>query len=359
MKNKILVIALFTITLTSCASTYYQQLPGKQPAEYTESETPKEKLVDKLFRRKTDKLDTENVSLPNLPNLQQSNGIDYEQAIDALTREIAYYTTNQFAQEQNIDLQNLQEINEIQRTPEEIITENINQNRQTVTGNANFNNAITQYTYINGVIYDVYFNPNNITDIRLEQDEIISQVIFGDVNNWICETISAQENDDNYTHLLIRPCNYNIQTDCMVVTNRRVYYFRLISTSKTGQLVVQFRYPLSAKNKISGDVISGGIYNTATELGKGIADCNFNYKISGSASWKPIRAYSDTSRTYIQFANSFSTNSTTPVVYLRKNGTDSQVNFTCKGITYIVPIILSSNEVFVLKAENEECLVGY
>lgn len=250
--------------------------------------------------------------------------------------------------------------------PENLIEESINSSRTTVLGSSNFRNAITYYTYIDGLIYDVYFNPDHVTDIRLQEGETLnSSLVMGNPDLWIAEHIDNNESGKVVTHLLIRPLQVNIETDCMVATNKRVYYFRLISTPKTPQLCVCFRYPLAqyeteeSSTNYTPFVVPLGEEESATGLGKTVADLNFNYKIKGKASWKPIRVYSDTVRTYIQFDNSFLTNSESPYVFLRKKGEDELVNFTANGVTYICPLILANDELLVLKSGKTEVLIGY
>ncbi len=265
---------------------------------------------------------------------------------------------------------------------EDIISSSVSGARRTVTSAYNFVNSTTVYSYVKGMVYDVFYHPEHATSIRLQAGEALSYAALGDSNNWTIETLENTEEGEEYTYVHARPFAPG-ETDLHLYTDRRVYHFRLISSDGAYQVQVEFRYPDSDVVKSSGGISSlaaqGGAgrpssgvagskaagssassrYETATAMAQGVRDLNFNYRITGSASWKPVRAYSDTVRTYIQFPNSFATNSETPIVLLRHNGRDEIVDFTGRGITYIVPLILSTNEVFVLKAGREECYVGY
>lgn len=280
-----------------------------------------------------------------------------------LEEEVNYYRNqeNQIPQVEYVFIGS----DEINQKPEELINTNKQNSRVTTNSNSDFFNSISTYVYYEGKIYDVYFTPSNVTDIRLEAGESVVNIILGNPNAWICEQIVAKENEEEYVHIFIRPLNVNMQSDCVIATDKRMYYLRLISTVNIAQMAVRWYYPyskgsssnISILNSSSQSIFSQNS-NSATDFSKTVADLNFNYKISGTASWKPVRAYSDTQRTYIQFKNQFSTNTETPVVYLKQGNEETLVNFSIKGITYIIPLILSSNESFVLKVENKSVYVS-
>lgn len=289
-----------------------------------------------------------------------------EKLNESLSDEVLYYR-EQMEKEPEIRYVAIDSsvINGNEGTSEEIIYKNKQNSRVTIDGSYLFNNSITTYTFVDGQIYDIFFTPANVTDIRLEAEESVINIVIGNSNAWVCEQVIAMENGNSYAHILLRPVNTNNQSDCMIFTDKRVYYLRLVSTVQTAQMGVRWYYPYSGYNPYSAlgsYATSSGILTTgattATSFAKNVSDLNFNYKIEGEASWKPIRAYSDRERTYIQFANEFGSNSETPVVYLKQGNEESLVNFTLKGITYIIPFILSSNEGFVLRVGANSVVVS-
>ena len=231
-----------------------------------------------------------------------------------------------------------------ERTDKEIIKDNNSRAREKITSNANFDGSMAHYVYDRTKKYDVFLTPLNITDIRLKASENVVNITLGDPTMWIAESVQSTEGENLITHILLRPRNINIQTDCMVITDERVYYFNLISTGDTHLTALEFVYPYDEKK--------GKGYSSSNSIN--VSDLNFNYNIEGNGGYKPKRVYSDTTRTYIQFDNSFSKISITPTLYLKdRDGEESLVNFSIKGITYIVPLILQNGQEFILKCENE------
>lgn len=407
--RKILLFVLIISVLTGCASTYYTDLPSRQPSVYTDSSFSKDDLVKKESERAKEEfvsggespdfessfersgqgtLKFRNIIYPeDEANGQKSDSAEVaggitdfnesEAIIEALSERLSYYEGLQEKNGEGGDFSGVEdkavigteefeerENNSSKKSPSDLVSENLNGSMITVSGRHNFVNSSTVYSYVKGKVYEAYYHPQHATSIKLQEGETLSFAALGDTTNWTIETLENAEEDGVYTYILLRP--YAIgETDLHLYTDRRVYHFRLISTEKAYQVQIEFRYPESesmvTKPKKAGAAGKGNSasYDSATSFSKGVKDLNFNYRITGNASWKPLRAYSDTERTYIQFANSFVTNTETPIVLLRHNGRDEIVDFTGRGITYIVPVILSTNEIFVLKVGREECYVGY
>lgn len=334
------VTVLYLSILVGCASTYADYVPGVQPNAYT-TIPDTQRIIDDENKKNKKESSSETTT-------EEMSVEDYLAALSAIN-----------AQQNNLKAYYSEDISS--GDPQQIIEDNISSSRQTIFSNANFKNSNSCYTYIDGLIYDIYFSPFYVTDIQLESGEEVQATSMGDPDMWHLDTFNTTVDGETITHLQYRPFNIDIATDCLVFTNRRIYNFHFISTKRIPQMRVYFRYPSISQTSSSISVINGvnGNFDTAVGLGKGIADLNFNYKIKGSASWKPEKVCSDTKRTYIQFQNSFPTSAEKPILCLRKNGKDEVVSYTVNGITYIVPIILATNELFVLKYSNSEVLIGY
>lgn len=342
--------ALFAVlALSSCAATYYTELPGRQPVVYTTSSSGKEALVQEARERAASEAGESGASRRN---------VDAE--ADAMARELVLQHVaemNRYAAYGDVQDAGASALLE---DSEAILAAAREGSARSVSSRAQMFGVVTVYTYIDGLVYDVYYKPDKATIIRLEEGESIVNCLLGDPALWAYETLGSVEGGKSYSYVLFRPYSQGIETDAHVFTDRRVYHFRLVGSAGESMVQVQFRYPGSGSASGSGSrLLASSGTPSATEFSRGIGDLNFNYVIKGDASWRPVRAFSDTERTYIQFDNSFRTNSETPVVYLRRGGKDELLDFTAKGVTYIVPVILSTNEVFVLKVEGREVLVGY
>ena len=62
---------------------------------------------------------------------------------------------------------------------------------------------------------------------------------------------------------------------------------------------------------------------------------NFGYSVSGNASWRPTRVYSDGVKTYIQFPSSLS-GQDAPVLFVVSGGQNRIVNYRLKGDMMVV-----------------------
>ena len=62
---------------------------------------------------------------------------------------------------------------------------------------------------------------------------------------------------------------------------------------------------------------------------------NFGFSMSGSASWRPTRVYSDGTKTYIQFPSTLS-GTDAPVLFVVSGGDNRIVNYRMKGDLMVV-----------------------
>ena len=76
----------------------------------------------------------------------------------------------------------------------------------TVVSQADFQNAIAQYAFSDGLIYEIFTSPGFVTDIRLAPGETISgSAAIGDSERWQLETAVSSENGRRTTHIYVKP----------------------------------------------------------------------------------------------------------------------------------------------------------
>ena len=236
----------------------------------------------------------------------------------------------------------------------QMIRRNTEESLVDVEGRSSFFGAMTRYAYRRNKIFIVYCTMRNITDIRLKDTEEIIDIKVGDpTGNWTWEACDNFDDGKPSHHVIFRPAQANIRTDCEIYTTERTYMLKLVSTGdNTWQPAVEWTYAAEEKGETpAGGKPEGGAFRTA-EL---IAGCVFNYEMSGNAFWKPARTFSDKSKTYIQFRNSFLSDSVAPAVVLRntETGKETNINVTVKGITYILPIVLGAGQELLLVYEGD------
>lgn len=240
-------------------------------------------------------------------------------------------------------------------------TKLINESRENASvglnSNANFQGARAHYNYNETSVYDVFLTPLNVTDIILEKGEGVVSIILGDPVSWIAEVKQTTDEsaDALITHVLFRPNNINIVTDCTILTDKRVYYLKLYSTKDTYLTSLSWRYPFSGDGVVYGKSTSNtsgaslDTLDSTDAISKKVSDLVFLYKTEGKGNYKPDVVFSDGERTYLQFGDDFLTNSVTPLVYLQdRDGSVGLCNFSIKGTTYTIPLILQNGQYFVL-----------
>ena len=107
-------------------------------------------------------------------------------------------------------------------------------------------------------------------------------------------------------------------TSMVVTTSRRTYHIQLKSNATQYMARVGFEYPRSSRQPARGRQRA---YWQRGDPGAGVPaeQLNFAYSISGSASWRPTRVYSDGVKTYIQFPSSLS-GQESPVLFVVSGG---------------------------------------
>lgn len=254
--------------------------------------------------------------------------------------------------------------NGIVENKKELFDNNEKENTISTVSKANFNGITNIYFYDKNKVFDIYISPLNITDLKLEEDEEVQEngIILSNTNCAKVEMIYGYEEDKSNLHILFQANNYGLSSSCLIYTNKRIYKFRLISDEKDfSQYAVEFKYPKKNNNTRSINSINIRNNNKLTENTDKVylntEDLNFNYDIKGNLSILPLRVYSDTEKTYIQFPNSFYRSVITPTLLLKNRITGERelVDFIVKGITYITPYIITEDYSFLLISENATC----
>ena len=103
-------------------------------------------------------------------------------------------------------------------------------------------------------------------------------------------------------HILIKPTLPDLQTNLVVLTDRRTYHVELISTKGTYMASVSWTYPadsLIALRKQNVAAIEDE--QRIADRGVRLDSLNFRYRIEGDQPpWRPLRAFDDGRKVYIQ-----------------------------------------------------------
>ena len=207
-----------------------------------------------------------------------------------------------------------------------------------------FVNATQVWPYSAGALYQVYASPGRVTDISLEAGEQLVSVSAGDTVRWIIGDTLSGAGAEERVHVLVKPTRTDLQTNLVVSTDRRSYHLELSSTPQTWMASVSWEYPgdlvRSLRRREQGAQVQ-------THIGEGIAleHLQFRYAITGDApAWRPLRAFDDGQKVYIQFPASIGQGELPPLFVIGATGDTQLVNYRVRTPYYIVDRLFGAAE---------------
>ncbi|WP_456679700.1 P-type conjugative transfer protein TrbG [Bradyrhizobium sp. S3.7.6] len=180
----------------------------------------------------------------------------------------------------------------------------------------------------------VVCSPLEVCDIELEAGEVVRDVLVGDTVRWKVEPATSGAVGGQAIHLIVKPSEPGLVTSMVVTTSRRTYHIQLKSNATQYMARVGFEYPADVGSRLA-DV--NARIGTEVIPGTGVPaeQLSFAYSVSGSASWRPTRVYSDGVKTYIQFPSALS-GQDAPVLFVESGGQNRIVNYRLKGDMMVV-----------------------
>lgn len=157
-------------------------------------------------------------------------------------------------------------------------------------------NAIQIYPWSEGALYQVYAAPGQITNIALEPGESLTgsgPIAAGDTARWIIGDTESGSGTARRVHVLVKPSRAEISTNLVITTDRRTYMLELRSGEKPYMPAVSWAYPQSAGQRQAMQ---------ATPVSPAVVARNYRYGLTGdNPPWKPVAAYDDGRRVYVEF----------------------------------------------------------
>ncbi len=201
------------------------------------------------------------------------------------------------------------------------------------------------YTYSEDLVYEIYAQPYHLTDIILEAGEVVNATPLLSEGEEVWELTAGVAKDplsqQDIQHIFIKPAYSKLDSSLVIITNRRVYHFRIKSFADTHMAMVKFTYP-TKRNQWAGRssgsnsaVETDFVRITNPEL------LSFDYKMSYSM-WRkpeflPTRVYDDGQSTYIQVNDSV-LQKKLPVLFNEKN---EIINYSVKRNIFVIPRLIN------------------
>ena len=229
-------------------------------------------------------------------------------------------------------------------TDEKLRVARANQEARMAPTREGYVNAIQVWPYTDGALYQVYASPGRVTVISLQPGEELVTVAAGDTVRWIVGDTSSGAGADLRVSVLVKPTRSGLKTNLVITTSRRTYLIELTSTEKTWMASVSWDYP---KDRMLALQRQAQAASTAAPVDAGLSleKIRFRYAISGSnPPWKPLRAFDDGEKVYIQFPRGIAQGELPPLFVIGAQGDGQLVNYRFRSPYYIVDRLFGAAE---------------
>ena len=210
--------------------------------------------------------------------------------------------------------------------------------------NYGYINAIQVYPFTEGALYQLYAAPEHVTDIALQVGEKLTSVSAGDTVRWVIGDTQSGTGDTQQAHILVKPFAADLKTNLVITTDRHTYHLQLESTAKTFMAALSWTYPqdqLVVLHKQNAE--AEAVQPVATGLA--LENLRFRYDISGDPiAWKPVRAFDDTHKVYIEFPQRIDQGEAPPLFIVGTDGNSELVNYRKRDNYYIVDRLFDAAE---------------
>lgn len=205
-------------------------------------------------------------------------------------------------------------------------------------------NAIQVWPFTDGALYQVYASPGRVTVVSLQPGEELVTVAAGDTVRWIVGDTSSGTGAGLRVSVLVKPTRSGLKTNLVVTTNRRTYLIELTSTEKAWMASVSWDYPkdrmLALQHQAQAAQAAAPV-----DAGLSLENIRFRYAITGSnPPWKPLRAFDDGEKVYIQFPVGIAQGELPPLFVIGAQGDGQLVNYRFRSPYYIVDRLFGAAE---------------
>jgi type IV secretion system protein VirB9 len=207
-----------------------------------------------------------------------------------------------------------------------------------------FINAIQVWPFTDGALYQVYAAPGRVTVISLQPGEELVTVAAGDTVRWIVGDTASGAGDASRVSVLVKPIRSGLEATLVITTSRRTYLLELTSTEKAWMASVSWDYPKDRMLALQRQAQAARAA-APVETGLSLENIRFRYAISSSdAPWKPLRAFDDGEKVYIQFPAGIARGELPPLFVIGPRGDGQLVNYRFRSPYYIVDRLFGAAE---------------
>ena len=239
--------------------------------------------------------------------------------------------------------------------PQEVVA-SANRNAAQAPDERTYFNAIMQYAYEPGTLYQVFAAPMRVTDVILQPGEkILGQPASGDVVRWVLALGKSMDAGVEQWHVYLKPTRPDLETNLAINTDRRTYLLELHSYASTYMAAVKWAY---AQDQIARLESENQALDTQEKTSAPIVALdalNFNYAIQivkGKPVWTPVQVFDDGRRTFVRFPQTMLVREA-PALFVLRDKETQLVNYRMKGDFYVVDRLIDSAELRVGQQDQE------
>lgn len=193
----------------------------------------------------------------------------------------------------------------------------------------------------------LYCKPLRVCDIELEAGEGVLNIALGDSERWIASKMESGPDDARRAHVVVKPTEFDLSTNLVITTDRRVYHLGLISTiEEDGSYFrsVRFYYPQDTVQRWA-DAAEAAREGARRERERDVAQLPlvspeglyFGYRIEGDrVPWRPVQAFDDGTRVFIQMPAAMSATEAPALFVLTSDEDRALVNYRLRGRYFVV-----------------------
>ncbi len=205
-------------------------------------------------------------------------------------------------------------------------------------------NAVQVWPYADGALYQVYTSPGRVTVITLQQGEELVTVSAGDTVRWIVGDTASGAGASLRVNVLVKPTRVGLKTNLVITTNRRTYLLELSSTPQAWMASASWDYPKDRMLALQKQAQQGQAA-APVDSGLSLEQIKFRYAITGdSPPWRPLRAFDNGERVYIQFPVGIAQGELPPLFVIGPKGDGQLVNYRFRSPYYVVDRLFGAAE---------------
>jgi type IV secretion system protein TrbG len=204
--------------------------------------------------------------------------------------------------------------------------------------------AVQIYPYTPGALYRLYAAPEQVSDIGLQPGEQLVAISAGDTVRWVVGDTTSGAGDAKQVHVLVKPFAADLKTNLIITTDRRTYHVALESTAHTSMAAVSWTYPQDRLVMLKQQNAQAD-QDRPIDQGVALDKLQFRYAITGDdPPWKPVRAFDDGSKVYIEFPARIDQGEAPPLFVVGPTGDSELVNYRVRGNYYVVDRLFGAAE---------------